>query len=148
MVKGISFGDCTVDFGDIFVAAGNTVLLTSVGIADYVLRTTETTETFLNTAVYEIVGTPITQSVPRPGTDLLVGLASLLIAWRATRPRIGSGPRLLYRAKQRPFASSIPLSPTTTTLPDTTRLAAETAPARTRSSAQPSLRQAANAPIW
>lgn len=89
VVKGISF-DCTVDFGDIFVAAGNTVLLTSVGIADYVLRTTETTETFLNTAVYEIVGTPITQSVPEPGTGLLVGLAGL-IAWRATRPRIGSG---------------------------------------------------------
>jgi hypothetical protein len=48
-----------------------------------------TTETFLNTAVYEIVGTPITQSVPEPGTGLLVGLAGL-IAWRATRPRTGS----------------------------------------------------------
>lgn len=89
VVKGISF-DCTEDFGDIFVAAGDTVLLTSGGIADYMLRTTVTTETFLNTAVYEIVGTPITQSVPEPGTGLLVGLAGL-IAWRATRPRIGSG---------------------------------------------------------
>jgi hypothetical protein len=49
-----------------------------------------TTETFLNTAVYEIVGTPITQSVPEPGTGLLVGLAGL-IAWRAARPRTGSG---------------------------------------------------------
>ena len=42
------------------------------------------------TAVYEIVGTPITQSVPEPGTGLLVGLAGL-IAWRATRPRTVSG---------------------------------------------------------
>ena len=89
LVKGVSF-DCTVDFGDVFVAAGDTVLLTSAGIADYLLRTTVTTETFLNTAVYEIVGTPITQSVPEPGTGLLVGLAGL-IAWRATRPRTVSG---------------------------------------------------------
>jgi hypothetical protein len=85
----VSF-DCTVDYGDIFVAAGDTVLLTSAGVADYLLRTTVTTETFLNTAVYEIVGTPITQSVPEPGTGLLVGLAGL-IAWRATRPRTVSG---------------------------------------------------------
>jgi hypothetical protein len=66
VVQGITF-NCSEDFGDIFVAAGDTVLLTSAGIADYLLRTTVTTETFLNTAVYEIVGTPITQSVPEPG---------------------------------------------------------------------------------
>ena len=89
LVQGVSF-NCSEDFGNIFVAAGDTVLLTSAGIVDYLLRTTVTTETFLNTAVYEIVGTPITQSVPEPGTGLLVGLAGL-IAWRATRPRTGSG---------------------------------------------------------
>ena len=85
LVKGVSF-DCTVDFGDVFVAAGDTVLLTSAGIADYLLRTTVTTETFLNTAVYEIVGTPITQSVPEPASLALVA-GALALGAAASRRR-------------------------------------------------------------
>ncbi|MDO9314103.1 MAG: hypothetical protein Q7T97_06125 [Burkholderiaceae bacterium] len=87
-VNGVQF-DCSFDYGDLFVAAGDSVLLTSAGIAENYLRTTVTTDTFLNSSVYEIVGTPDIRVVPEPSTALLVALAGL-IGWRSTaRQRIG-----------------------------------------------------------
>lgn len=81
-VNGVQF-DCSRDFGDVFVPAGDTVLLTSAGIADYYLRTTVTTETYLNSALYEIIGKPQSRVVPEPATGFLVGIAGLM-GWFAT----------------------------------------------------------------
>jgi MYXO-CTERM domain-containing protein len=75
-VAGIKF-DCTEDFGDLFVAAGNTVLLTSGGIVHRFNRTTVFTETYLNSSTYQITGTPTSQPVPEPGTAPLAALAAL-----------------------------------------------------------------------
>ena len=72
-VRGIHF-DCSRDFGDLFVAAGDTVLLTSAGVVEYVDRTTRFTNTYLTTSDYQIVGTPVVASVPEPASAWLVGL--------------------------------------------------------------------------
>ena len=85
-VNGIQF-DCSLDFGDVFVAAGDTVLLTSAGVVENVLRTTVNTETFLNASVYEIVGRSDVRAVPEPSTGLLAGLAGLIGWWSAARRR-------------------------------------------------------------
>ena len=87
-VNGVQF-DCSRDFGDVFVAAGDTVLLTSAGVAETRLRTTVTTETYLNSALYEIIGTPQSRVVPEPATGFLVGIAGLL-GWFATVRRRSS----------------------------------------------------------
>lgn len=84
-ISGIKF-DCTEDFGDLFVAAGDTVLLTSAGIVDRFERTTLFTETYLNASTYEIIGTPRIGTVPEPATGVLAGLAAL-VAWRARSRR-------------------------------------------------------------
>jgi hypothetical protein len=84
-VNGIQF-DCSLDFGELFVAAGDTVLLTSAGVVENILRTTVTTNTFLNASVYEIVGTSDINVVPEPSTALLVGFAGL-IGWRSMARR-------------------------------------------------------------
>ena len=85
-MNGIQF-DCSLDFGDVFVAAGDTVLLTSAGVVENVLRTTVNTETFLNASVYEIVGRSDVRAVPEPSTGLLAGLAGLIGWWSAARRR-------------------------------------------------------------
>ena len=77
-VAGIKF-DCTEDFGDLFVAAGDTVLLTSAGIVDRFNRTTIFTDTYLNSSTYQITGTPTNQPLPEPGTALLAALAGLVV---------------------------------------------------------------------
>jgi len=82
-VNGIQF-DCSLDFGKLFVAAGDTVLLTSAGVVENVLRTTTITNTFLNASEYEIVGTSIPQGISEPGMGVLMCLMGLS-CWGAAR---------------------------------------------------------------
>jgi hypothetical protein len=72
--------NCSEDFGSQFVAAGDTLLLTSAGVVESVRRTTTFTDTYLTASVYEIVGTPEMHRAPEPGSALLAGLAAL-VGW-------------------------------------------------------------------
>lgn len=85
-VAGVRF-DCTENFGDLFVAAGDTVLLTSAGIVNRIERTTVFADTYLNSATYQITGTPSPRALPEPSTGLLVALAGLA-ALRVRRKRV------------------------------------------------------------
>lgn len=77
-IDGIKF-NCLEDFGDLFVAAGDTVLLQSAGIVHRFNRTTVFTDTYLNSSTYQITGAPTNQPVPEPGTALLAALAGLVV---------------------------------------------------------------------
>jgi hypothetical protein len=75
---------CSTEGEHVFVAAGDTVLLTSADILFDVTRTTTTTNTFLTTQRYSIVGASIaTPSVPEPDTLLLLAPIAVLVAFRA-----------------------------------------------------------------
>lgn len=82
-----SFCNTRTDPEAVYVAAGNTVLLTSADIQFSITRTVTTTNTFLTTQRYSIIGTPdIASPIPEPSTLLLMAPLMALVAFR-TRGR-------------------------------------------------------------
>jgi hypothetical protein len=63
----VNFGNCATAF----VASGDTVLLTSVGVLETYGQTRTTTSSFLTSQTYSVTGTP-TAAVPQPSTWALL----------------------------------------------------------------------------
>ena len=81
-----AYSFCKNEPTPLFVAAGNTVLLTSVELGVAIDRTTTTTNTFLTTQRYSITGTPaIASPIPEPSTWMLMAPFVGFLAFRSAR---------------------------------------------------------------